>query len=152
MEQSDPRLVPVRQDQRVVERPSGEIREVDGAENALEMNHGVGGGKESTRPAELVAPEGTFTHWVLYDIPSGTTALTQPSHGRSLANDFGRPGYGGPCPPRGHGPHRYVFSLYALEVPVLDVLGRSRAGFDRGLRAHMLGVARLTGRYQRRGA
>jgi Raf kinase inhibitor-like YbhB/YbcL family protein len=69
------------------------------------------------------APHGTFTHWLLYDIPATTTELTDPSIGRALRNDFGRAGYGGPCPPVGHGPHRYFFTLYAVDVPVAHLQG-----------------------------
>ncbi len=69
------------------------------------------------------APMGTFVHWVIYNIktnelPEGVKADSQ--IGVQGLNDFGRIGYGGPCPPRGHGPHRYFFRVYALseELPV----------------------------------
>src|SRR6266508_2653444 len=48
------------------------------------------------------APKGTFTHWLAYDIPASTSDL-QVEAGKSLRNSFGRDGYGGPCPPAGHG-------------------------------------------------
>lgn len=96
------------------------------------------------------APGGTFTHWLLFDIPATATSLRgDGGAGRTLRNSFGRPGYGGPCPPKGHGPHRYVFALHALDVEALDVHGRGRDALDRALGAHTLGVARLTGRYER---
>lgn len=98
------------------------------------------------------APGGTFTHWLLYDVPAGTTHMTHAAPGKTLPNDFGRRGYGGPCPPPRHGPHRYVFSLYALDVPALELRGDSRRALDRALHAHTLEVARLTGRYQRQHA
>lgn len=96
------------------------------------------------------APHGTFTHWLLYDIPATATELRGEGAGTALQNDFGRAHYGGPCPPPGHGPHRYVFTLYAVDVPALDVRGRTRDALERSLRVHTLGTARLTGRYERR--
>jgi Raf kinase inhibitor-like YbhB/YbcL family protein len=95
------------------------------------------------------APGGTFTHWLRYDIPATATALHGDDRGKTLATSFHRPGYGGPCPPPGHGPHRYVFALYALDTDSLDVHGRNRDALEVALRAHTLGVARLTGRYER---
>jgi Raf kinase inhibitor-like YbhB/YbcL family protein len=112
------------------------------------------GAPPATRSFALVmddpdAPRGTFTHWVLYDIPATTTGLTTDAEGKTLPNGFGRSGYGGPCPPRGHGPHRYFFALHALDVPILAVEGKTREAFDRALRAHILATAQLIGRYQR---
>jgi Raf kinase inhibitor-like YbhB/YbcL family protein len=95
------------------------------------------------------APHGTFTHWLLCNIPSTTTEL-RGAGGTALRNSFGRAAYGGPCPPPDHGPHRYVFTLYAIDVPALDVHGTSRAALDRALRAHTLATARLTGHYERK--
>jgi Raf kinase inhibitor-like YbhB/YbcL family protein len=111
---------------------------------------------QGTRSFALVmedpdAPRGTFTHWLLYDIPATTTELRGKVGGIALRNSFGRVAYGGPCPPPGHGPHRYVFTLSAIDVPALDMHGSSRASMDRALRAHTLATARLTGRYERKG-
>lgn len=64
--------------------------------------------------------------------------------------DFGSTGYGGPCPPEGDEPHRYVFTVYALDVPTLDLppdATAARVGFS--LNAHALDRATLTGRYGR---
>ena len=109
---------------------------------------------QGTRSFALVmddpdAPHGTFTHRPLYDIPATTTELREEAVGKALQNSFGRANYGGPCPPPGHGPHRYVFTLYAVDVPALDLRGRTREALERALRAHMLATARLTGRYER---
>ncbi|SRR5579875_1396550 len=68
------------------------------------------------------APGGTFIHWVLYNIPAKVDRLppnlpkTPELHGFGVqgVNDFDNLGYDGPCPPRGHGDHRYYFRLYAL--------------------------------------
>lgn len=110
---------------------------------------------EGTRSYALImedpdAPGGTFTHWLLFDIPSAMTEIDGHVTATALANDFGRTDYGGPCPPRGHGPHRYVFTLYALDVPALEVRGHTRAALERSLRLHTLGTARLVGRYERK--
>jgi Raf kinase inhibitor-like YbhB/YbcL family protein len=110
---------------------------------------------EGTRSFALVmedpdAPQGTFTHWMLYDIPATTMELRQ-EVGTALRNSFGRAAYGGPCPPPGHGPHRYVFMLHAIDVPALVLHGRTRASLDRALRAHTLATARLSARYERKG-
>jgi Raf kinase inhibitor-like YbhB/YbcL family protein len=74
------------------------------------------------------APNGTFWHWAVYDIPEDSTGLDQGagSQERTVAlrmgeNDFGNTRYDGPQPPRGHGTHHYHFRLFALRVPKLDV-------------------------------
>ena len=100
------------------------------------------------------APAGTWNHWLLWDIPAVTRNLAQgfrpPQIGVSGKNDFGKPGYGGPMPPAGHGPHRYYFKLYALDVPSLGLAaGARRADLDRALRGHILSEAQCMGRYQR---
>ena len=87
------------------------------------------------------APSGTFTHWVLFDIPAGLTELSEAatSVGRSGRNDFGKDGYGGPCPPKGHGPHRYFFKLSALDVETLELLdGTSRSRVEAAMKGHTL--------------
>jgi Raf kinase inhibitor-like YbhB/YbcL family protein len=94
------------------------------------------------------APRGTFTHWLAYDIPAGEDEL-QVDRGKSLRNGFGRGGYGGPCPPPGHGVHRYNFTVYAVDVPSLPLRGASRKDLERALEAHTLATAQLTGRYER---
>lgn len=100
------------------------------------------------------APRGTFTHWLVYDIPRDVTALDEGlphgEAGRMLTNDFGRPAYGGPCPPKGHGTHHYRFTLHALDVPILKVREGKRAGFEEAVRSHILESAMLTGLYERR--
>ncbi len=101
------------------------------------------------------APAGTWNHWLLWDIPVSTHSLAQgfkPGQtGESGTNDFGKPGYGGPCPPKGHGPHRYFFKLYALDTESLDLrAGAKRADLDRALRNHTVAEAQYMGRYERR--
>jgi Raf kinase inhibitor-like YbhB/YbcL family protein len=81
--------------------------------------------------ADPDAPGRTFYHWAIYDIPATATSLPEhyPSetrdHVRQAINDFGRRGYGGPCPPRGN-PHHYHFTLYALKVAQLPLAAAPR--------------------------
>jgi Raf kinase inhibitor-like YbhB/YbcL family protein len=78
------------------------------------------------------APTGSgFWHWVVVNIPASAHALPPgagtadgkglPAGSLQVSTDFGAPGYGGPCPPVGDKPHRYIFTLYALKVPKLDL-------------------------------
>ncbi len=88
---------------------------------------------EGTKSLVLVvedpdAPSGVFSHWAVYDIPAGSRGLAagysenRPAAGfREARNDFGKPGYGGPCPPQGHGIHHYHFRLLAISRPTLDL-------------------------------
>lgn len=99
-------------------------------------------------------------HWIVYDIPAGTTQLPKgagkadgsalPQGAASVANDYGTTGYGGPCPPAGDKPHRYVFTLYALDVDKLDLPKGAHApvvGFV--VNGKSIGKASLTGMYGR---
>jgi Raf kinase inhibitor-like YbhB/YbcL family protein len=116
---------------------------------------------EGTRALALVAddpdaPLRTWVHWVLYDLPPAGSALaegvpaegTLPSGARQGRNDFGRIGYGGPCPPPGP-PHRYRFTLYALDAPLTLGAGATRAQLSRAMRGHVLDTAELVARYGR---
>ncbi|MGH9370351.1 MAG: YbhB/YbcL family Raf kinase inhibitor-like protein [Vicinamibacterales bacterium] len=94
------------------------------------------------------APKGTFTHWLAYDIPANNAEL-QSEAGKTLRNSFGREGYGGPCPPPGHGPHRYFFTVYAVDVPVLALAGETRQDLEKALETHALARAQLMGKYER---
>src|SRR5215472_7661597 len=89
------------------------------------------------------APGGTWCHWLLYDIAPKLHNLAQGFRagtlGLSGTNDFGRPGYNGPCPPKGHGAHRYFFKLYALGVGSLDLLASVKpAEFAKAIQGHIL--------------
>jgi Raf kinase inhibitor-like YbhB/YbcL family protein len=101
------------------------------------------------------APGGTWRHWAVYDIPPDEThigeGLSADARGvKQAINDFGRRGYGGPCPPRGHGRHRYRFTLLALDAPTLGLRDGVRCrDVERAARRHVLDEARLTGVYQR---
>jgi Raf kinase inhibitor-like YbhB/YbcL family protein len=93
---------------------------------------------------------GGFTHWQLTDIPGDARELPEgggDAVGMPGRNDFGRTGWGGPCPPSGE--HRYVFRLYALSEPV-QVDADADANAVREAIAHrLLGEGRLTGVYAR---
>lgn len=110
---------------------------------------------EGTRSLALVmddpdAPHGTFTHWVLYDIPATENGLGEGSTlGTQGRNSFGRRGYGGPCPPPGDDPHRYRLTLYALDIPSIALRKGTREELESRIEGHVLGTARLTGRYAR---
>lgn len=99
--------------------------------------------------------EGYFNHWVLYNIPGSINELPEGLQagqlGTSGNNDFGRAGYGGPCPDPGT--KQYYFTLYALDLPsvsFVEGIVSSRAGLKRAMQGHVLGQAHLLGRYTRR--
>lgn len=102
------------------------------------------------------APLGTFTHWVLYNIPPERQSLpeglpaqeTLPGIGVQGRNDFGRFGYGGPCPPPGP-PHRYRFILYGLNLPATLPKGLDRTSLLRAIKDRILFSATLEGQYGR---
>jgi Raf kinase inhibitor-like YbhB/YbcL family protein len=99
------------------------------------------------------APVGTFTHWMLFDIPADRLSLAEGERtiGTAGKNDFGRAGYGGPCPPRGHGAHRYFFTLYALDLTSLKLKASvNRQQVEAALRGHILAQAQYRGRYERK--
>lgn len=104
------------------------------------------------------APGRTWVHWVLYDLPATERELpegaaptgTLPSGARQGRNDFGRIGYGGPCPPPGP-PHRYFFKLYALDALLGDLGTPTKAKLEAAMKGHILAQAELMGTYQKRG-
>lgn len=101
------------------------------------------------------APGGTWNHWLLYDIPATVHNLPQGWKPGSLAvsgkNDFGKRGYGGPCPPKGHGPHRYYFKLAALDVDSVGLReDTTRKQLDQAIHGKVLVEARYMGRFERK--
>lgn len=115
---------------------------------------------EATRSFVLLcddpdAPAGTWRHWAAYDIPADRAALVegaaQQGKGfKQAINDFQQPGYGGPCPPRGDGIHRYRFRLLALAVDRLPARREpSCQAVEREANKHLLAEAILIGTYQR---
>jgi len=98
------------------------------------------------------APSGTFDHWGAFDIPASTRSIAAgQAAGTQAINGFGMPGYGGPCPPKGHGPHHYRFKLIALDVDRLGLQSAAKVGdLERAAGQHLVGRAELTGTYERR--
>lgn len=102
------------------------------------------------------APVGTWTHWIIWNIPAKTSGLPEgvpkveeTSDGaRQGRNDFKRIGYGGPCPPPGK-PHRYFFKLYALDVKPDVKAGARRDEVERAMKGHVLSQAEFMGTYGR---
>lgn len=98
------------------------------------------------------APDGTFTHWLLFDIPAEAKLIPAgpPKMGIAGRNDFQHLGYGGPCPPAHHGVHRYYFKLYALDVETLNLeAGAKREEIEQSMEGHILSTAELMGRFER---
>lgn len=102
------------------------------------------------------APGGVFTHWVIFNILSDSRKLPEaiptqaqlPDGALQGKNDFGRVGYGGPCPPPGR-PHRYQFTLYAVDQSLDLKAGVSKKQLLSAMEGHVLAQGQLTGTYQR---
>lgn len=144
---------------------------------SAEYGFGCGGGNKSPHLEWDGAPAGTksfavtcfdpdaptgsgFWHWVLVNIPPNVTALPvdagNPASGKlpagalQVRTDFGKPGYGGPCPPQGDHPHRYLFTVFAVSMDALPVTAETSAavvGFY--LNFNMLAKASLMGLFKR---
>ena len=98
------------------------------------------------------APNGTFTHWVVFDIPAEAQFIPQgvPKIGVGGQNDFQHDRYGGPFPPVNHGIHRYYFNLFALDVESLNLpQGAKREEVEQAMDGHIIGQSELMGRYER---
>lgn len=95
------------------------------------------------------APSGNFAHWTVLDIPASSSGVAAggkfPPGSRELVNDANTIGYRGPCPPSGT--HRYVFTLYALDI---ESSASDPAGLEEFLSRHTLARAVLTGLYTRK--
>jgi Raf kinase inhibitor-like YbhB/YbcL family protein len=105
------------------------------------------------------APTGSgFWHWVVINLPASVTSLPTgvsrsgklPAGAIETRTDFGAPGYGGPCPPAGDKPHRYIFTVHAIKVDKLD-LDAQASGAMVGFMVHSnsIGLATFTARYGR---
>lgn len=103
------------------------------------------------------APVGIWVHWLLYDLPPSITELPQGIPPKKIVlrgakqgkNDFGRLGYGGPCPPRGS-PHRYFFRVFALDAELPLSPGLSKRDLLQAMEGHILAEGALMGIYQRK--
>jgi Raf kinase inhibitor-like YbhB/YbcL family protein len=116
---------------------------------------------EGTKSLALIcddpdAPMGTWVHWVLYNVPPDSTSLPEGVPGEEKAksgmtqgkNDFGKIGYGGPCPPPGK-PHRYFFKIYALDTKIIMKAGATKRDLEKGMEKHILAQGQLMGTYKR---
>ena len=115
---------------------------------------------EATKSIVLIsddpdAPMGTWVHWVLFNLPADTRELaenippdeTLPNGARQGVSDFGRIGYGGPCPPGGT--HRYFFKLYALDADLDLPAGAAKRQLLKAMEGHILAQGQLIGKYNR---
>jgi len=150
-----------------------------GPEHVLSADYGFGcsGGNKSPHLRWEDAPAGTksfaltcfdpdaptgsgFWHWVVVNIPPGVTELPLdagnagggklPAGALQVRTDFGKPGYGGPCPPQGDHPHRYLFTMHAVSMDKLPVTADTAAavvGFY--LNFNTLAKVALMGLYKR---
>jgi Raf kinase inhibitor-like YbhB/YbcL family protein len=99
------------------------------------------------------APSGDFTHWTLYDISADHLAIPEGADPSSLGassgvNDFSRPGYAGPCPPKME-LHRYYFRVFALNAELGLPPDATRSAFDAALNGHVLAEGALVGEFSR---
>lgn len=110
---------------------------------------------EGTKSLALImddpdAPAGTWVHWVLYDLPPDLSGLPEGTQklGIEGMTSFRKPGYGGPCPPKGK-PHRYFFKLYALDTILGLKAGATKGDLEKAMRGHLLAQGQLMGTYGR---
>jgi Raf kinase inhibitor-like YbhB/YbcL family protein len=99
------------------------------------------------------APKRTWVHWVLYNLPATAAGLAEavtalPAGTLQGRNDWGRTGYGGPCPPIGR--HRYFHKLYALDTVLPDLGEPTKATLERAMEGHVLAKAELVGTYEKK--
>ncbi|MEI6946379.1 YbhB/YbcL family Raf kinase inhibitor-like protein [Paraflavisolibacter sp. H34] len=93
------------------------------------------------------APSGTFTHWLLWNIPLIHHLPEDQAPGIQGTNGFRQQGYGGPCPPSGT--HHYHFKVYALDAPIDLAPGASREELEQAMAGHIIGYGELLGLYKR---
>jgi Raf kinase inhibitor-like YbhB/YbcL family protein len=101
------------------------------------------------------APGGTWVHWVIFNLPNDTKNLAEniphlkelPNGAKQGTNDFGKIGYGGPCPPGGT--HRYYFKIYSLDTDLDLEAGATKAQLLQAIEGHILEEGQLMGKYKR---
>jgi Raf kinase inhibitor-like YbhB/YbcL family protein len=95
------------------------------------------------------APSGTFTHWLVWNIKPETRMLGSSGLGGGMSgtNDFGKPGYSGPCPPKGK-PHHYRFSVYGLDTMLTLRSSDKRNDLDRAMNNHIVAQGTLSATYE----
>ncbi len=106
------------------------------------------------------APIGTFVHWVLWNYPVSGPSVKIPEalpkveklqNGAMQGyNDFGKVGYNGPCPPKGHGVHHYHFKIYAVNT-LIELKGKvTKKELEKALSGRILAQAEIVGLYERK--
>ncbi len=103
------------------------------------------------------APTGTFYHWILYnmkprtriELPKNIPNTVETPYGIQGINDFRKAGYGGPCPPPGHGTHRYIFLVLALDTELPKVPNLAARAILEMARDHVVAYGYLIGLYSR---
>jgi Raf kinase inhibitor-like YbhB/YbcL family protein len=96
------------------------------------------------------APGGLFTHWLVWNISPQTNAIAEGTAPKGVqgTNDFGKTGYGGPCPPSGV--HRYCFRIFVLDRELALPSGSKRGRLDAAMKGHVIAQGELIGRYARK--
>jgi Raf kinase inhibitor-like YbhB/YbcL family protein len=96
------------------------------------------------------APSGLFTHWAVWNISPQTITIAEGSTPKGVqgTNDFGKSGYGGPCPPSGS--HRYYFKIFALDRELDLPFGAKRGQLDAAMKGHVVAQGEVMGRYSRK--
>jgi len=96
------------------------------------------------------APSGLFTHWAVWNISPQTSTIAEGNAPKGVhgTNDFGKSGYGGPCPPSGT--HRYYFRIFALDRELDLPSGAKRSQLDAAMKGHVIAQGELMGRYARK--
>jgi len=145
----------------------------DGGKIPAEFARPGAGGQNVSPPLKWSdAPEGTkslalavidihpvannWTHWLVINIPGKTASIQEAASGKNMPpgaaefkNSFRTPGWGGPQPPRGTGPHTYVFTIYALDTDKLDLRPDAKpADFEKAIKGKVLGEASTRGTYE----
>ena len=102
------------------------------------------------------APMGDWIHWIAWNIPTDRKSLPKnidpadQSQFMQGTNSWGKTGYGGPCPPVNHGPHRYYFTIYALDNVIPLDSSAQLGDLLQAIENHVLGKGELMGKYERR--
>lgn len=97
------------------------------------------------------APMGTWVHWLVYNMPATTIkidAKNLPQGAKEGITDFGKVGWGGPCPPSGT--HRYFFKLYALDKALDLQVGLTKTQLEKAIKNHIIEKEELIGLYKRK--
>jgi Raf kinase inhibitor-like YbhB/YbcL family protein len=97
------------------------------------------------------AVNGEWTHWIIWNISPSTTTIDERAFLAGAVEgvtSFGKPGYGGPCPPAGSGAHHYIFDLYALNSVVNLPPTADRAQLEKAMSGHNIAKTSLTGTYK----